>query len=643
MIQNQLNQLPEQKRYLEFNPLDLRNFLEEIQSPALLANIGTGQIISVNSQLNELVDLGFFEITGADIYQLIPEIDFKNCSDGEKEKTKLIIKNGQTVNVEIRFRFVNQTGNLLLILFDVDKLSNNQYENEWEIFTKAQSSGLKQIIDIPFLDLIQKIIDVGKLVSYSDEVVFYCFQQGNTFLKRMPSESENFPEQIPAFELNRIKEVDLWEPGKRVLSEIHRVGRLKKFNSIITVPVTCHDQQFGLIIFANKNLGKKISNRNLISVLSSWAGSTIELYEEINQRGNDHHKLIEKVDKLERFYNNTDDFLLLLDNTNKIIEFNSNFLNFFEYLPFELLNKNIEEIFENSPLLSKLNESSSFSDTDNSKILEVFNRHGIRKSVSYKIISFGNGETERKLIILNDKTDVVEMENTLSNLQKSAALGEILAEFSHDVRNIINRITTGLQLLIKKINPDESALSSLQEIQDECGEMTDLMESVLSFSRQDYEKYRSENIKEMVDRIFYKNQKRANQANISLILNLLGEDHSAWCDQRSLERVINNLINNGIDAIGESGGAVSVNISDSEENPGFLLLQIADTGPGIPPEIQARLYQKFVSGKSQGTGLGLFISQKIIEYHNGWIKLDTFPGGTIFNIYLPKEKRGHTP
>ena len=132
----------------------------------------------------------------------------------------------------------------------------------------------------------------------------------------------------------------------------------------------------------------------------------------------------------------------------------------------------------------------------------------------------------------------------------------------------------------------------------------------------------------MVERIFYRFQKIANQANISLILNLINGEYLAWSDQRSLERVISNLISNGIEAIGSEGGAVSVNLSDSEEHPGYLFLQIADTGSGIPPDIQSLLYQKYSSGKPQGTGLGLFISQKIIEYHKGMINLDTFPGGT---------------
>ena len=199
------------------------------------------------------------------------------------------------------------------------------------------------------------------------------------------------------------------------------------------------------------------------------------------------------------------------------------------------------------------------------------------------MLQFGLGEEEKKLVILKDATDITALENSLSNLQKNAALGEVLAEFSHDVRNIINRITTGIQLLVKKINPDESVSASFQDIQYECVEMTDLMESVLSFSRQDYEKFKSEDIKGMVERIIYRLQKNAAQSNISLILNMINGENLAWCDQRSLERVINNLINNAIEAIGKSGGAVSVNLSNSEEHPEFLLLQIADSGPGIPP------------------------------------------------------------
>ena len=640
MIQKSQFQTSNIKRISEFNTMDLRNILEEIPRPVLVINTISGQVIFANYLFSELVQMGIVEISSLKISELIPSFNLEKVNDGGKINVIFSTKNNQTLNVGMNSRFINQTENLLLLLFEDEGNRKIEIGNLWEEFSRAQDDIIKKVYEISYVDLINEIIKTGKQITLCDEVVFYVIQEGNTVLNRFPSKSAYFPDQVPALELSRIKEIDFWEPGKRVLSEIHRVGRLNRFSSIITIPISYESKQFGLIIAASKNQGDIKAKIDLLSQYALWVSSTIELHNEIKKGSDNYLYLNAKVEKLELFFNNSTDCSLLLNSKNQIMEFNSNFLTLLDYLPVEILNKNVEIIFDNSPLMPLLNMQLPQDIELEAKPIEVYNRHGLKKSVYAEVIIFGLGDEEKKLVILKDVTEIVALENEIPLLQKNAGLGEILAEFSHDVRNIINRITTGLQLLIKKINPDESALSSFQDIQDECIEMTDLMESVLSFSRQNYEKFKSENIKEMVERIFYRFQKIANQANISLILNLINGEYSAWSDQRSLERVINNLVSNGIEAIGSEGGAVSVNLSDSEEHSGYLFLQIADTGSGIPPDIQSRLYQKYSSGKPQGTGLGLFISQKIIEYHKGWINLDTFPGGTIFNIYLPKEKRG---
>ena len=640
MIQKSQFQTSNIKRISEFNTMDLRNILEEIPRPVLVINTISGQVIFANYLFSELVQMGIVEISSLKISELIPSFNLEKVNDGGKINLIISTKNNQTLNVGMNSRFINQTENLLLLLFEDEGNRKIEIGNLWEEFSRAQADIIKKVYEISYVDLINEIIKTGKQITLCDEVVFYVIQEGNTVLNRFPSKSAYFPDQVPALELSRIKEIDFWEPGKRVLSEIHRVGRLNRFSSIITIPISYESKQFGLIIAASKNQGDIKAKIDLLSQYALWVSSTIELHNEIKKGSDNYLYLNAKVEKLELFFNNSTDCSLLLNSKNQIMEFNSNFLTLLDYLPVEILNKNVEIIFDNSPLMPLLNMQLPQDIELEAKPIEVYNRHGLKKSVYAEVIFFGLGDEEKKLVILKDVTEIVALENEIPLLQKNAGLGEILAEFSHDVRNIINRITTGLQLLIKKINPDESALSSFQDIQDECIEMTDLMESVLSFSRQNYEKFKSENIKEMVERIFYRFQKIANQANISLILNLINGEYSAWSDQRSLERVINNLVSNGIEAIGSEGGAVSVNLSDSEEHSGYLFLQIADTGSGIPPDIQSKLYQKYSSGKPQGTGLGLFISQKIIEYHKGWINLDTFPGGTIFNIYLPKEKRG---
>ncbi|MCJ7519904.1 MAG: ATP-binding protein [Anaerolineaceae bacterium] len=624
------------KRIFEFKNLDLRNILEEISEPSILVDLIDGRVISANYLFSDLLHMSIIEISSLRIFEIIPAIDLKKINDGEKLNVTIVLKNNQTMEARLNPRLISQTENLLLMVFEEERKENIETFNSWEEFAKAQTAFLSRFHEFSFTELVAQLIKTGKQISSCDELVLYLISENSDYLKRFSTVSTSFPDQIPVIELSRIKEIDFWEPGKRVLSEIHRAGRLNKFDSIITIPISGEGRQFGLLIAASrdsKNLNARI---DLIKQFSFLVSISLASFEKFQINFNNSEKLRTKIEKLELFFNNSNDCLLLVNGKNQILEFNTNLLNLLDYLPIEILNKNLEVIFENSSLISLLNDAAQ----DDKKPVEVFDRHGNKKSVYSKILRFSQTNDERRIIILKDATDLMETNNSLSLLRKTSALGEILAEFAHDVRNILNRLMTGLQLLGKKINPEESTMTSIQDLQNECIGMTDLMESVLSFSRQNYKNFQSVSLKEMIERIFYRFQKMADQANTSLILSSKDSDCLAWVDPRSLERVIINLINNGIEAIGSAGGAVTANLSNSEEHPGFLLMQIADTGPGIPPEIQSSLYQKFSSGKPEGTGLGLFISQKIVEYHQGWINLETFPGGTIFDIYLPKDKRG---
>jgi signal transduction histidine kinase len=274
------------------------------------------------------------------------------------------------------------------------------------------------------------------------------------------------------------------------------------------------------------------------------------------------------------------------------------------------------------------------------KKLEVLDRNGKKRWIEARVIPVLQKGKNNKIILIIDESEKWAANNTVALLQKNAVLGEIISEFAHDVRNIINRLTTGLQLLAKRMELNDEGLLSIQELKGECANMTELMDSVLSYSKQNFENFQQINIYELINQNIYKLQKKAKTNNVSLILNSDNPDCKIIADPRSIERVITNLINNGIEAIGAYGGAVSISLSSNEGHPGYLCVQIADTGPGIPPEIEGKLFQKFSTGKVEGTGLGLFITQKIIEFHRGWIDFDTFPGGTIFNIYLPNEQLG---
>jgi signal transduction histidine kinase len=105
-------------------------------------------------------------------------------------------------------------------------------------------------------------------------------------------------------------------------------------------------------------------------------------------------------------------------------------------------------------------------------------------------------------------------------------------------------------------------------------------------------------------------------------------------DQDKLLRVLQNLVNNAVEALGRTGGHITIRGVAVE---GGHDITVSDDGPGIPETIRERLFQPFVThGKTNGTGLGMAITKSIVEAHKGRISFTTKSGvGTTFRIFLP--------
>jgi signal transduction histidine kinase len=112
-------------------------------------------------------------------------------------------------------------------------------------------------------------------------------------------------------------------------------------------------------------------------------------------------------------------------------------------------------------------------------------------------------------------------------------------------------------------------------------------------------------------------------------------------DAGQLQQVILNLLNNARDAL-EGAGEIRVETGLADDRLGWVRLRVADTGPGIPPEVQRKIFLPFFTSKPGGTGLGLSISHRIVEDHQGQMAVSCPPGGgTIFTILLPALAPGH--
>jgi signal transduction histidine kinase len=104
-------------------------------------------------------------------------------------------------------------------------------------------------------------------------------------------------------------------------------------------------------------------------------------------------------------------------------------------------------------------------------------------------------------------------------------------------------------------------------------------------------------------------------------------------DAEQLQLAVQNVLMNAAQAMGASGGRIQVSIGHDD---GHWAISMADSGPGMPPEVKEKAFEPFFTTKSRGTGLGLPIAKRVVEAHGGRLTIDTPPtGGTVITLSLP--------
>jgi signal transduction histidine kinase len=240
------------------------------------------------------------------------------------------------------------------------------------------------------------------------------------------------------------------------------------------------------------------------------------------------------------------------------------------------------------------------------------------------------------IILLRDESENEQIRVRTQQLEQRAVLGEVTAIFAHEVRNPVNNISTGLQLLAMKFPADDPNQDLLQRLQHDCTRLTHLMESVLSFSRPMEYKLVPSDLGVMFRRMIERWRPRFAKANIETILQIEPDVKLIIGDLRALEQVFTNLLSNSIQAM-TSGGVIAIKMANkpSPVDSPEVEITVSDTGPGIPDEIKDHIFEPFVTNNPQGTGLGLAITKRIITAHKGTINVTSFPGGTVFQVTLP--------
>ncbi|HEY0213501.1 MAG TPA: ATP-binding protein [Paenirhodobacter sp.] len=230
-----------------------------------------------------------------------------------------------------------------------------------------------------------------------------------------------------------------------------------------------------------------------------------------------------------------------------------------------------------------------------------------------------------------------------ASMVKSAARSAIgMAEMlAHEIKNPLAGIAGAAQLLSMNLTGDDLELTDL--IVDETRRIVKLLEQVEQFGNVRPPEKKPVNIHDVLDRA-RKSAAVGFGTHMSIVENYDPSLPSTLGDADQLTQVFLNLLKNASEAQKGEGTirlrtfydfSLRLRRADGKGQALPLQVEIIDDGPGIPPDIAASIFEPFVSGRENGTGLGLALVSKIISEHDGWVSVDSVPGRTVFRISLP--------
>lgn len=250
-----------------------------------------------------------------------------------------------------------------------------------------------------------------------------------------------------------------------------------------------------------------------------------------------------------------------------------------------------------------------------------------------------------------DISDFKELESQLIQSQKMQAIGQLAGGIAHDFNNLLTAMIGYSDLLLSRYSPSDPSFNDVMQIKQNANRASNLTKQLLAFSRQQTLQAKIIDITEVLAEISLLLQ-RLIGPQITLQVNYCKNPVPIKVDEMQIEQVLINLAVNARDAMNHEG-TLSIHTSNFEVNEemkihditlpkGFyLLLEIIDTGKGIPEEYADRIFDPFFSTKEkgQGTGLGLATVYGIIKQTGGFITFDSVVGkGTNFKIFFPGYK-----
>jgi two-component system, sporulation sensor kinase E len=229
------------------------------------------------------------------------------------------------------------------------------------------------------------------------------------------------------------------------------------------------------------------------------------------------------------------------------------------------------------------------------------------------------------LVVLNDITERVHLENEMYRLDRLNLIGEMAAGIAHEIRNPMTTVQGFLQL--SRNRADNLSTDFIDLMLEELNRANSIITEFLNLAKNKISVKKKQNLNAIIEALSPLIQAEAFRSNKQLKLDL-GECPDISLDEKEIRQLILNIALNGLDAM-TSNGSLTIKTFQNDET---VILQIKDQGQGINPEVLSKLGTPFFTTKETGTGLGLAICYSVAKRHDAQIEIETGENGTTFSV-----------
>ncbi len=629
----------------DFSLLDRSLILELIPAAALVYRRTDDQILSANRKFFDLTAFTLDALQELSLNTLIPGDPDTNPTGEQSRPVRLQIASGDLILANMRILPISLTNQVVVLTFSPpdsefeirrDLLEQEYRFDNFSLLTTLGSQNSSQAVFQTASQILQRMLSPRLILAYRVNPR----DEKQLQLLSASAQTEAFPSTLDIGLLESTPSLHLWKLQREPQNQLQEIALMEGYHYLLTLPLLHNNSPQGLMLAASETPYPDDDTLRYLALMSAHAASAIQGLNSLESAQRTLNNIRHVVQIQHAITDNLEEGVIILTPDLRIAEMNPAAEFLLGYSGKEVFRQKAEMVLIGNETLSTLYKSAQQGiSTLVGNNFSLNNRSGGSFMAQVLCIPVVEKDKVRSIVlILRDISQTEQIRAHSQQLEQRAFLGEVSAIFAHEVKNPINSISTGLQLMGLTMKPDDPHADLISRLQNDCLRLTHLMDSTLTFSKPVEYNFAPLDLASLINSILERWAPRMYRLNISYNLEQQPANPMVLADGRAIEQVFVNLISNAIQAMETDGGSLNIKIHpvSPETNPPQYEIIVADSGPGIPEDLIKHVFEPFLTTKAKGTGLGLAISRRIITAHKGNIYVESFPGGTMFHVLLLK-------